>query len=142
MEEPVVEVETRIAAHPATVWSAMTRTRSPMFMGATIETDWTPGSRYTLKGEWGGKGFTDYGEIETAEPNRELSLTHWSETPEPPESFNLVRFRIVPDGEGTRVTLAQFGRGRPKSFDERTKAEFRKNWTMMLDSLKQAAEAG
>jgi hypothetical protein len=38
------------------------------------------------------------------------------------------------------VTLAQFGRGKPQSFDDKTKAEFTKNWTMMLDGLKKAAE--
>jgi uncharacterized protein YndB with AHSA1/START domain len=141
MDKPVVEVETSIDADPAKVWSAMTRTKSPMFMGATMETDWTPGSRYTLRGEWNGKGFTDYGEIETVEPNRELSLTHWSKTPERPESYNAVRYRIAPEGKGSKVTLAQFGRGKAKDFDDKTIAEFRKTWTMMLDGLKQAAEA-
>lgn len=140
MVEPVVEVDTTINAPPDKVWAAMTETKSPMFMGATMETDWRPGSRYTLRGEWNGNAFTDYGEIETAEPGRELSFTHWSKTKEPPESYNMVRYRIEPDGNGTKVTLAQFGRGKPQSFDEKTKAEFKKNWTMMLDGLKKAAE--
>jgi uncharacterized protein YndB with AHSA1/START domain len=140
MEDPIVEVETRIAADPQAVWAAMTSRHSPMFMGATMETDWTPGSRYTLSGEWGGNSFTDYGEIVTADPGRELSFTHWPSTPEPPESFHLVRVRIAPDGEGSMVKLAQFGRGQPQEADDETKAEYRKNWTMMLDGLRQAAE--
>lgn len=141
MESPVVEVDTTIDAPPDKVWAAMTNKHSPMFMGATMETDWQPGSSYTLRGEWNGKGFTDYGKIETAEPGKELSFTHWSRTPQPPESYNLVRYRIAPEGKGSRVTLGQFGRGKPQSFDDKTKAEFRKNWTMMLEGLKQAAEA-
>ena len=140
MDKPVVEVETKIEADPQTVWAAMTKKQSPMFMGATMDTDWQPGSPYTLKGEWGGKSFTDYGEIETAEPRKELSFTHWSKTPEPPQSYNAVRYTLRPEAGGTRVTLAQFTRGKAKSFDDKTKAEFKKNWTMMLDGLKKAAE--
>lgn len=140
MDEPVVEVETSIDAPPDKVWAAMTNTQSPMFLGATMETEWRPGSRYTLRGEWNGNAFTDYGEIETAEPGRELSFTHWSKTPEPPASYHLVRYRIAPAGTGSKVTLAQFGRGKPQSVDDKTRAEFRKTWAMMLDGLKKAAE--
>jgi uncharacterized protein YndB with AHSA1/START domain len=141
MDEPVVEVDTTIDADAATVWKAMTNKQSPMFMGATIDTDWTPGSQYTLKGEWGGKPFTDYGEIETASTGKELSFTHWSKTPERPESYNLVRYRISPAGKGSKVTLAQFARGKAQDFDDKAKAEFKKNWAMMLEGLKKAAEA-
>jgi uncharacterized protein YndB with AHSA1/START domain len=141
MDEVVVEVETNVAAAPEAVWRAARQTQSPLFMGAKMETDWSPGSRYTLRGEWGGKPFTDYGQIETADEPRELSFTHWSKTPEPPESYNLVRMRIAPSGDGSKVTLAQIARGKPQTVDDKTKAEFRKNWTMMLDGLKQAAEA-
>lgn len=139
-DRPVVEVETRIAADPDEVWAAMTNRQSPMFMGATMDTNWEPGSKYTLHGEWNGKAFTDYGEIESAVPGRELSFTHWSTTSEPPESYNAVRYTISPDGKGSRVTLAQFARGKAQQFDEKQKAEFRNNWSMMLDGLKKAAE--
>jgi uncharacterized protein YndB with AHSA1/START domain len=141
IDEAVVEVDTQIAAAPGKVWTAMTQSKSPMFMGATMETDWKPGSKYTLHGEWEGRPFIDYGEIETAVPNRELSFTHWSKTPEPPESYNAVRYTLQPEAGGTRVTLAQFTRGKAQSFDDKTKAEFKKNWTMMLDGLKKAAES-
>ena len=140
MDEPVVEVETRIAAMPEKVWAALTAKQSPMFMGATMDTDFQPGSPYTLHGEWQGRPFTDYGRIETAVPGKELSFTHWSKTPEPPESYNAVRYRIAADGTGSKVTLAQFQRGKHQSFDDKTGAEFKKNWSMMLDGLKKAAE--
>ncbi len=141
MEKPVVKVETQIKARPEKVWAAMTNRKSPMFMGATMETDWKPGSKYTLRGEWNGNAFTDYGKIETAVPGEELSFTHWSKTPEPPESYNAVTYTLQPDGAGTKVTLAQFARGKAQSFDDKTNAEFKKNWSMMLDGLKKAAEA-
>lgn len=142
MDEVVVEVEDTINAAPERVWKAMTQKTSPMFMGATMDTDWSQGSRYTLKGEWDGRPFTDYGEIEKADEPRELAFTHWSRTPEPPDSYNLVRMRIAPVDKGSRVTLAQIGRGTPQAYDDKAKAEFRKNWTTMLGGLKKAAEAG
>jgi uncharacterized protein YndB with AHSA1/START domain len=140
MDEPVVEVETKIEAIPERVWAAMTSRTSPMFMGATIETDWRPGSAYTLRGEWQGRPFTDYGTVEAAVPGKDLTFTHWSGTPEPPESYNAVRYTLAPEGKGTKVTLTQFQRGKTKVFDDKTKDEFRRNWTMMLAGLKQAAE--
>ena len=140
MDEPVVEVETLVNATPDRVWSAMTAKQSPMFMGATMETDWRPGSGYTLSGEWNGKAFTDYGKIEASMPGKELSFTHWSKTPEPPESYNAVRYRLEPVGASTRVTLSQFQRGKAQMLDDKAKAEFKKNWSMMLDGLKTAAE--
>lgn len=140
MDQPVVEVDTTIDAPPDAVWAAMTNRKSPMFMGATMETDWAPGSKYTLRGEWNGNKFTDYGEIETAGAPKELLFTHWSKTPEPPENYNAVRVRIAPDSTRSKVTLAQFARGKAQSFDDKTRAEFRKNWAMMLDGLKKAAE--
>jgi uncharacterized protein YndB with AHSA1/START domain len=141
MDEPVVSVETSIDASPDKVWKAMTQKQSPMFMGATMDTDWKPGSKYTLKGEWDGKAFTDYGEIESVQKGKELEFTHWSKTAQPPESYNAVRYTLTPDGNGTKVTLAQFQRGKKKDFDAKAKAEFKKNWSMMLEGLKKAAEA-
>ena len=139
-DAPVVDVETTIAAAPDKVWAAMTNRTSPMFMGATMDTDWRPGSEYTLHGEWQGHAFTDYGVIETAMPGRELSFTHWAKTPEPPASYNAVKITLEPRGSGTTARLAQYARGEPQSFDDKTKAEFKKNWAMMLDGLKAAAE--
>ena len=65
MDTPVVEVDTTIDAPPDKVWAAMTNKKSPMFMGASMDTDWRPGSSYRLHGEWNGNAFTDYGKIET-----------------------------------------------------------------------------
>lgn len=138
---PVVTVDTTIAASPERVWAAMTNRTSPMFMGATMDTDWRPGSKYTLHGDWQGHGFTDYGVIETATPGKELSFTHWAKTPEPPENYNAVGITLEARGSATLVRLAQFARGKAQSFDDKTKAEFSKNWAMMLDGLKRAAEA-
>ena len=140
MDKPVVEVNTTINADAATIWKLMTAKKTAMFPGSTVETDWQPGHPMTLNGEWQGKSFTDYGEIERADEEHELSFTHWSKTPQRPENYHLVRYRLEPDGSKTRVSLAQFNKGKDTSIDAKTKAEFEKTWTMMLDGLKKAAE--
>lgn len=140
MDKPVVEVDTTINADAKAIWKLMTARKSAMFPGSTVDTDWKPGHSLTLKGEWQGRGYTDYGEIESADEARELSFTHWSKTPERPEDYHLVRYRLEPDGKKTKVTLAQFNKGKKTEIDAKTRAEFEKNWTMMLDGLKKAAE--
>ena len=140
MDKPVMEVDTTINADAKSIWKLMTAKKSAMFPGSTVDTDWKPGHSLTLNGEWEGKSFTDYGEIETADEANELSFTHWSKTSERPESYHLVRYRLEPHGQKTKVSLAQFNKGRKTDIDAKTKAEFEKNWTMMLDGLKKAAE--
>jgi len=142
MQDPVVEVDTHIAASAHKVWQAMQQ--GAMFPGTSIETDWKIGHPITFSGEWQGRSFTDRGEIQTLSAERELSFTHWSDRDgrgERPASWHVVRYRLEPAGDGTRVTLSQFNEGAETDVDEKTRAEFEKNWTMMLAGLKQAAEA-
>jgi uncharacterized protein YndB with AHSA1/START domain len=139
MEKPVVEVETTIAARADAVWKSMLE--GAMFPGTKLETDWKPGHRMTLSGEWNGKTFTDYGEVESVEEPRAMSFSHWSKTPERPDNYHLVRYALEAAGAMTRVTLSQFNMGPDPEIDDKTRAEFKKTWTMMLDGLKTAVEA-
>lgn len=143
MQKPVVEVNTTIAAPPAQVWEAMTRKRSALFPGTEVDTDWTVGHPITFRGEWKGKPFRDRGEIQSFKEARELSFTHWSEmsgTPDRPENYHIVRCVLEPKGDQTQVTLSQINQGRNSDIDEKTRAEFTKNWTMMLNGLKEAVQ--
>jgi uncharacterized protein YndB with AHSA1/START domain len=143
MQKPVVEVDNTIAAPPARVWEAMKA--GAMFPGTTIHTDWKVGHPITFTGEWNGKAFVDRGEIQTISDERELSFTHWSDkdrSGKRPASYHLVRYRLDGAGDGTRVTLSQFNEGQDQQVDDKTRAEFKKNWRMMLDGLKQVAEKG
>ncbi len=141
MHKPVVEVKTEIAAPPTRVWGAMKQ--GAMFPGTRIETDWKLGHPIVFSGEWNGKRFTDRGEIQTLSEDKELSFTHWSDTDgsgKRPPSYHLVRYRLEPTGERTRVTLSQFNEGQETQVDAKTRAEFEKNWTMMLEGLKTTVE--
>jgi uncharacterized protein YndB with AHSA1/START domain len=141
MQEPVVSVSRTIAADPDRVWKVLTRKE---VMGATVETDWQVGHPIIFSGEWKGKPFKDKGEIRTFEEGKELSYTHWSDPgdeSDQPESYHLVRYELEPQGDNiTRVTLSQIHMGKKTNVDEATRAEFKKNWSMMLDSLKEDAE--
>jgi uncharacterized protein YndB with AHSA1/START domain len=141
MHKPVVEVATTIAAPAAAVWKAMRR--GAMFPGTVVETDWQVGHPIVFKGEWKGKRFTDRGEIQSMSEARELSFTHWSDADgsgKHPPSYHVVEYELEPAGDRTRVTLRQFNEGGEADVDEKTRAEFEKNWTMMLESLKETAE--
>ena len=142
MDQPLIEVETQVDADAAAVWDVLTARKSAMFMGADVDTDWRPGSQISFTGEFNGKAFKDHGEIRDVEDRRRLVFTHYSPTsgkPDVPDSYNLVDIRIEPDGRQTRVRLSQtpLGGDRP---DEETVEAFRRNWQVMLEGLKRAAE--
>ena len=142
MDRPIVEVGTTINADPAKVWAAMTRKQSAMFPGTEVETDWKEGHPITFSGDWKGKAFKDRGELQTVKAGKELSFTHWSELsgqPDRPENYHVVRYLLEPQGRGTKVTLSQINKG-IADIDAATQAEFKKNWQMMLDGLKQDVE--
>ena len=48
--------------------------------------------------------------------------------------------RLKREGEKTKVTLSQVNKGKAE-VDAKLKAEFKKNWQMMLDGLKKSVEA-
>jgi uncharacterized protein YndB with AHSA1/START domain len=142
MDQPLIEAETLVDADADAVWGALTARRSAMFMGAKVETDWRPGSPISFTGEFNGKAFRDHGEIREVEDRRRLVFTHFSPSsgkPDIPDNHNLVDVRLDPDGRQTRVRLSQIPLGGDRP-DERTVEAFRRNWQVMLDGLKRAAE--
>ena len=140
MQKPVVEIQTTISADPATVWKAMTRKKSAMFPGTEVNTDWKIGHPISFAGEWEGKPFKDYGEIKNIKVRQDLSFSHWSKTPERPSNYHIVHYALEPDGDKTKVTLEQINVGPDAEVDNKTRAELKKRWTMMLDGLKESAE--
>jgi uncharacterized protein YndB with AHSA1/START domain len=141
MAKQVAEVVAVIEAEAARVWSALTGEDGAMMPGTRIETDWQVGHPIVFSGEWKGMAFKDYGEIQQVDPEYEVSFTHWSGSAERPADYHIVRYRLEPEGRGTRVTLTQFNVGPKAEVDEATRAEFEKNWRAMLDGLKKSAEA-
>ena len=142
MQKPLIEVDTTVNAEAKDVWRTLTAEKSAMFMGAKVDTDWQEGSPISFTGEFKGKAYRDHGEIRTVDEGRELAFTHFSPLSgkeDAQENYNLVDVCLSPDGDRTRVSVSQTPLGDDKP-DEQTIAEYRKNWSAMLDGLKQAAE--
>jgi uncharacterized protein YndB with AHSA1/START domain len=143
MDEPLIETDTIVNADADQVWRTLTASKSAMFMGADVDTDWKVGSPISFTGEFKGKPYRDHGEIRTADKGRKLAFTHFSPLsgkPNAEENYNLVDIHLSPDGdERTTVTVSQTPLGQDPP-DDQTIDEYRRNWDAMLQSLKQAVE--
>ena len=112
------------------------------FFGADVETDWKVGSPVRIKGEMKGKAYEDKGEVRSFDPERRLAFSHFSPSTgqsDTPENYHLVTYELEPEGERTRVTLTQSNlTGGVKDSDLENRAEYEKNWAMVLDGLEKA----
>ena len=141
MNELTAQVNKTIRAPAIQVWSAITTpaTLKKFFFGADVETDWSIGSPIRMKGDFKGKTYEDKGEILAVEPQQRLSFSHWSALSgqaDTPENYHVVTFDLTPEGEETKVTLSQSNlTGGATPSDVAHRAEYEKNWTMVLDGL-------
>ena len=145
MTEPTAQVSRTIEASPDEVWTALTDPKiiKTYFFGADVETDWQVGSPVKIKGEMKGKAFEDKGEVRSFDPGRKLAFSHYSAMsgqPDTPENYHLVTYDLVPEGDATKVTLTQSNlTGGVKDSDVKNRADYEKNWTMVLEGLDKAA---
>jgi uncharacterized protein YndB with AHSA1/START domain len=126
---------------PATkVWRALTDPDliARYMFGSRVESDWQVGSPILWKGEFEGRPYEDRGEVLELEPERRLSVTHFSPMTgqeDVPENYHRVTYDLTSDGDVTLVRLTQ-----DNSASEEEATQFSQNWQMMLDGLKQVAE--
>jgi uncharacterized protein YndB with AHSA1/START domain len=144
MTEATAQVSKTIAAPREKVWKALTtpKTMKSFFFGADVETDWRVGRLIRFRGEFKGKAYEDKGEIQTFEPEKQLSFSHWSALsgdPDMPEHYHLVTFDLESQGKTTKVTLTQANlTGGVRDSDINHRKDFEKNWTMVLEGLDKA----
>jgi uncharacterized protein YndB with AHSA1/START domain len=130
-----------IAAHPQTVWNALTDPaiiKKYMF-GSEVRSDWSVGSTIFYAGEYEGKKYEDHGEILEMRPPERLRTTHFSPLsgkPDVPENYHEIAYTLEPDGEGTRLELTQ-----DNNANEAEAEHSATNWQQMLDSLKSVVES-
>ena len=142
MANHVATAETEISASPAQVWAALTepeQIKKYMF-GSQVETDWQQGSRILWKGEYEGKAYEDKGEIVEIDPNRRLTVTHFSPLSgqeDVPDSYHTLVYELHEAGDTTRLSLSQDNNS---SEDEAEKA--RGTWEMVLAGIKEVVERG
>lgn len=142
MQKQVSGAEITINAPIATVWHAITQSEIALMPGTTVISHWDVGDPITFEGEFNGRHFKDYGEVLEKHEGHTVAFSHWSETPEQPDDYHIVRYELDDEDDATHVTLTQTNVGDRPDIDAKTKAEFDKNWDTMLKHLKKAAEAG
>ena len=147
MNEVAAEVSTKVHALPTKIWDCLTDlpTLSKYFMGAKVRTDWHVGHSITWSGEWKGEAYEDKGTVMAFDRNKRLSFSHWSAmggTTDEPSNYHLVDILLDTGGAETEVRLLQTNlEGGLTDADREHRADYEKNWSAMLEGLKQTVEA-
>ncbi len=123
------------------VWQALVDPAiiSQYMFGTQVQTDWKPGSPITWKGEWKDQPYEDKGQIVAIEPHKKLAYTHYSPLTgqdDIPENYHTVTINLSGDEQQTEVNLSQ-----DKNASEEEKEHSKKNWEMMLSSMKKLLES-
>ncbi len=139
-DDHLARVSVHIDSEPMAVWDALVTPEAiqQYMFGATVTSDWTPGSRIVWAGEYQGRSYEDHGEILLIEPGELLSYTHFSPLtglPDEPDNYHAVSIVLDDADDGTTVTLVQDN----NSTDE-AKQHSERNWATMLTSLKEYIE--
>ena len=105
-----------IAMPVARVWEALTvPALMQQWMAETeieVLTDWEVGGPFAIRGPWYKTHFENRGVVVVFEPMKRLSYTHLSSLsrlPDVPDSYTTFDFVLVPNGEGTDLTLTLSG---------------------------------
>jgi uncharacterized protein YndB with AHSA1/START domain len=136
----VAHASVTIDASRAQVWDALVTPSSikQYMFGTDVVTDWREGSPIAWRGKWQGRAYEDRGIVLKCEAGRLLCYTHFSPLsglPDEPENYHTVTVELTDQGDATLVSLAQ-----DNNATEQARAHAEKNWTMMLDALKQFVE--
>ena len=131
---------TTINATALKVWDALTKPEliKQYLFGTEVTTDWQVGSPISYQGIWEGKAYEDKGKVLQVEPGKLLISTYWSSLaglPDVPENYKTVRYELLAEGGGTRLTIIQDNNA---TQEEASHSE--QNWKMVLDGMKKLLE--
>lgn len=129
-----------IRADRDAVWRAITDPDliAQYLYGTRVESAWTVGSPIVYRGEWEGKPYEDHGTILEFVPGERLVSSYYSPLsgkPDVPESYQDVAYTLLPDGDGTRVTITQSG-----CADRAEADRMSTNWASTLEGLRTVVE--
>ena len=137
----IAKATVTINAPAAQVWEALTNPKliKQYLFGADVISDWKVGSPIIYKGVYEGKAYEDKGSVLKAEPERILLMTHWSPlsgTPDTPENYHQVCYKLAPENGGTQLTITQ-----DNNSSEEEREQNSKFWQMTLGGMKKLLEA-
>lgn len=135
-----VKTNITIDAPVSKVWHALTDPAmiKEYLFGTKTETNWEKGSSITYSGEWEGKAYTDKGTIINIVPEKLLHTTYFSgnsNKEDKPENYANVIYELDFEDGHTMVTLTQ-----DNIADEAELEHLKKNWNMVLSSMKRLLE--
>jgi uncharacterized protein YndB with AHSA1/START domain len=105
---PPIEVEQRIAASPATVFSYLTDpAKFVAWMGAGAELDPRPGGMYRIEVDAANVAIGEYVEVDP--PHRLLMTWGWQDSNTVPPGSTTVEITLTPDGADTVLRLRHLG---------------------------------
>ena len=137
----VATAKVDIEAPARKVWDALTdpdQIARYMF-GSRVQTDWQPGSSIVWQGEFQGRSYEDKGEIVQVDPERRLSMTHFSPLsgqPDEPANYHTVTYELTEQAGKTHVVLSQDN----NASDDEAKHSA-ETWQSMLAGLKEVVES-
>ena len=131
--------EIYIKTTPQRLWKAITEPeqRSQYNFGASVLSDWKPGSRYTMSARNGSVALGE-GEILEVDPPRRLVQSMralWSDDVKS-EGFSRITWEIVPIGDSCRLTVTH------DQLREGANDQLYGGWPMILSGLKTWLETG
>jgi uncharacterized protein YndB with AHSA1/START domain len=139
-EKFIAKTKITIEASISRVWEALVTPNliKQYFFGTEVISDWKEGSPIVWKGEWKGKPYEDKGVILKIEPEKLLTVTHYSPLSgiaDIPENYHKLCYELTTNGNSTKIVLTQDNNGNE---DEQKQSE--KNWSMVLEGLKKLLE--
>jgi uncharacterized protein YndB with AHSA1/START domain len=136
-KELEVRQEIKLDASSGEVWRVLTDPQDikKYFFGTNVSSEWKEGSAIEFRGEWEGSEYIDKGTILELIPERKLVYNYWSSmsgTPDIPENYGLITYRLTPEGNSTILEITQQG------FDDEEKRDHSSgSWKSVLESMKE-----
>ena len=136
----VAQATVLISVPPSRVWEALIDPEliKQYLFGTEVTSDWQVGSSITYKGIWEGKAYEDKGKVLQIELGKLLVSTFWSSlsgVPDAPENYQTVRYELMANDGGTRVTITQ-----DNNATKEDASHSEKNWNVVLEGLKKLLE--
>ncbi len=141
LKELTVKKTIEINADISEIWDALTnpdKIKQYLF-GTEVITEWKAGTPIVFQGEYEGQQYKDGGIILAIETEKLLQYSYWSGfsgLENKAENYSTVTYKLDNNDNQTTLTLTQQGFA-----SEEAREHADKNWTMVLEKIKEIATA-